>query len=95
MREQIIDRIKEAWPELSIVGEASTVGEEAGAQAVVAGKLVPSPTLGRHATLRVEIAGRVLLVDPMLDRAGARPRDLSRGSRRHAVDRHVRRRAER
>ena len=27
----------------------------------------------RHATLRVEIAGRVLLVDPMLDDAGARP----------------------
>jgi L-ascorbate metabolism protein UlaG (beta-lactamase superfamily) len=27
----------------------------------------------RHATLRVEIAGRVLLVDPMLDEVGARP----------------------
>src|SRR3954454_9011626 len=27
----------------------------------------------RHATLRVEIAGQVLLVDPMLDDVGARP----------------------
>jgi L-ascorbate metabolism protein UlaG (beta-lactamase superfamily) len=27
----------------------------------------------RHATLRVELAGRVLLVDPMLDEVGARP----------------------
>jgi L-ascorbate metabolism protein UlaG (beta-lactamase superfamily) len=27
----------------------------------------------RHATLRIEIAGRVLLVDPMLDEVGARP----------------------
>jgi L-ascorbate metabolism protein UlaG (beta-lactamase superfamily) len=28
--------------------------------------------LVRHATLRVEVAGRVLLVDPMLDDVGAR-----------------------
>jgi L-ascorbate metabolism protein UlaG (beta-lactamase superfamily) len=27
----------------------------------------------RHATLRIEVAGRVLLVDPMLDEVGARP----------------------
>lgn len=27
----------------------------------------------RHATLRIDLAGRVLLVDPMLDDAGARP----------------------
>jgi L-ascorbate metabolism protein UlaG (beta-lactamase superfamily) len=27
----------------------------------------------RHATLRIEVAGRVLLVDPMLDDVGARP----------------------